>query len=1013
MVKLFQRNKKKAAPAEATGSVRAPRRPRKKKKGGLFTRILLVLILLGLLLCVVAGVVVLSWVSGIAKDLPEVTADDLVPAQTSFIYDMDGELIGKVNSGENRTIVELDYMSDYLKDGYVATEDVRFYKHSGVDIIGVGRAIWIDAIASLKAGELKFVQGASTITMQLVRNAILEDNEKRMERKITEALVALRFEKDYDKDEILELYLNEIYLAPGTYGVEAAADYYFGTNAKDISLSQAALLVGITRNPGTYSPYKYPEKALNVRNTVLNNLHKYDPKTYTKAIIDEAKAEPLGLLETPNAANSGADMQYGWFIDYATAQAAALLVEQGESANYLYSAGLHVYTTMDTDLQDMMDEAFANPENWAKSTTGYQIDGGMAMTDQSTGAVRGLVGGREYATRRGYNRATDLKRSSGSTIKPIVVYGPAVELGYGSGTAINDSPVTWIMDDGTEYTPGNFDNNWRGWISMRRALASSVNLPAVKMLLTIGTDVGWSYGVKVGLPLVASDNVISLALGGLTYGVSPLDMAGAYNAYANGGIYNELYCIEKIVDANGNLVYQHKPEPEQVVSPATAYIVTDMMTTTTRSGTGTKAAISGWQVASKTGTTQLSHPVFMTNKEDYDAYMEDPTLFEEPVVPEYISGYNDAWFVGYTTELVGVVWIGYDKVADEAGNPQYLDKANGGGGTYPAKIWKEVMMNYIAHEGLSGTSFSKPDDVVSVLVDTKSGLLANSTTPAEYQAYELYRKGYEPTEYSYIWQSVKVCSETGMIASSKCRSTSYAYRMINTTGVELSPETQDYNLYIDSAPCTTHGGHAIGGQGGYGSEYDSLGSGAIVSSYVDRSTGETMVGVYVCDHSLHGDDEYLANLSGGGYDGGCPEKYVELKYFKLGTQPDDYCDISSHKLERSSSRYDDDDDDDAASSTPTVDPDAPNTPYGVAALVIPDGTLLSWMADDNDSSDIIYVISRTDEDGNEVKYTVGYEEFIYIDTEVKAGKTYTYRVYAYDQEKGKTSNWSESASASF
>ncbi|MEG1661632.1 MAG: PBP1A family penicillin-binding protein, partial [Clostridiales bacterium] len=658
------------------------------------------------------------------------------------IYDQNSEEITALHGAENRISVDLSRMPQYLIDAVVATEDERFQSHHGVDYRSVMRAIIVDAKDTIKNGKLTFTQGASTITMQLVRN-VIDETEKNMTRKIKEALLALKFEKRYDKDEILYYYLNEIYIGPNTYGMQAAAQYYYGKDVADISLSEAALLAGLLRNPGYYSPYSNPEGALTLRNTVLNNLIHYDEEKYG-TIAESAKSDELIVVET---ASGTADYEYPWFIDHVISESAEILTGLGFSSSSVYSGGLHIYTTLNQDVQTAMESAFANEDNFPTSKTGDLVESGMVIIDPATGAVRGVMGGRVYETKRGFNRGTDLRRSSGSTIKPLVAYGPAVELGYGAGYAINDSPIPG------NYSPNNSDRAFQGRISMRRAIMGSRNVCAVRMLATIGADVGWSYGIKLGLPLVPQDANLSLTLGGLTYGVAPIEMAGAFAAFANEGIFIKPYCVSRIEDARGKVLYTAQPEHSEVFSADTAYIVTDMLMSAVSSGTGTNAKLSGWQTAGKTGTNELP------SKED----------------PDYrgLSGTKDAWFVGYTPVLVGAVWMGYDNKWDENHNIQYLKNIYGG--TYPARLWKSVMSE--ALNSYEVTTFTKPSTVVGATIDTKSGMTPSELTPSQFIGSEIYSSSALPSGPSDIWEKVEICEDSGRLAGAYCPNKAYTVKI--------------------------------------------------------------------------------------------------------------------------------------------------------------------------------------------------------------------------------------------
>ena len=750
-----------------------PRQRKQKKKHRVFLTIISIFLAFGLIGCMLVGGYVLS----IASELPEITIDDLMSAQTSFVFDETGTQIATLHGGENRITVDLNEIPQHLIDAVIASEDIRFYEHKGVDFRSVMRALVVDVVDTLKAGEVTFTQGASTITMQLVRN-VIDAHEKTLPRKIKEALLALQFEKQYDKDEILYYYLNEIYIGPQVYGVQAASQYYFDKDVSDITLPEAALLVAIIRNPGYYSPYSNAEGALVVRNAVLSNMIKYDAETYGVS-AETAMAEPIIVYESNEDV---AQYDYPWFVDYVVSEAQDIMVELGMDENAVFSGGLRIYTTLDTSVQKTLETAFANDDNFPSSSTGDIVESGMIIIETQTGEIKGLVGGRSYVTRLGFNRATDLVRSPGSTIKPVVAYGPAVELGYGAGYVIDDAPVSY-----GSWSPNNDDHTYMGRITMRTAIMRSRNVCAVKILQLIGEQTGWEYGVKMGLPLVESDKNLSLTLGGLTYGVSPLDMAGAFATFGNGGVFTEPYSITKILNDDGDVIYSAVPEIEEVFSAATAYIMTDMLTSAVNGGTGTSARVSGWQTAGKTGTNGL------------------PSAADDP---DYAgkSGTKDAWFCGYTSALTAAVWMGYDNKTDEDGNLQYL--SNVYGGSYPARLFRTVMTD--ALQNYQDTGFSRPDGVSSMTVDTKTGLSPTELTPSEFVSSELFRSGSTLYGGDVSWTEVKICAESQQTAGPYCRNTTNSVRLVREDGTMPSNKVDDYQLYAvasdiaNAATCTLH-----------------------------------------------------------------------------------------------------------------------------------------------------------------------------------------------------------------
>ena len=697
-----------------------PRHRRKKTKHRVLLTLIAAVIMLGLICCLLVG----GYVMAVAADLPDITAEDLITAQTSFVYDSAGNQIASLHGGENRISVPLDQMPQHLKDAVVASEDIRFYQHHGVDLRSIMRAVVVDLRDTIRNRSLSFSQGASTITMQLVKN-VVEETEKTLPRKIKQALLAIEFEKHYSKDEILYYYLNEIYMAPSVFGMQAASEYYFNKDVGEITVAEAATLAAILRAPGLYDPYSNAEEVLAVRNAVLNLMIKYDPE-YEEQVV-AAKAEPLVVN---NGTSDEAAYEYPWFVDYVISEAMKVLEAQGMEPELVYTGGLHIHTTLDVGIQKTLENAFADPYNFPDSYTGDIVESAMVIVETGTGKLKGLVGGREYTTRRGFNRASDMLRSPGSTIKPLVTYAPAIDLGYGAAYVINDAPLS-----SGGWSPNNDDMAFSGRITMRRAVMQSRNVCAVKLLMQIGAETGWEYGVKNGLPLTESDAGLAMTLGGLTYGVSPMDMAGGFATLGNYGVHIEPYSIVDITNAMGEPIYTAEPELVEVFSAAAAYIMTDILTSAVQGGTGTNAYISGWQVAGKTGTNGLP--------------TEDPDYWGH-------SGTKDAWFCGYTTALTGAVWMGYDNKFDDDGNLQYLPSVFGG--SYPALLFSNVMSDALA--GYESHGWSMPSGVSSQTVDTKTGSAPTELTPKDYITTDLVRSGMGVDGDGTKWVAAEICTDT-------------------------------------------------------------------------------------------------------------------------------------------------------------------------------------------------------------------------------------------------------------
>lgn len=772
MPKTNRSNNRSIRTSRIDGETPPPQRPRRKKRK---LKLIPVIITTLIVILLAVGIGLSAWVLSLASDLPEITPQSFTPRQASLIYDDGENHFASLHAGENRVSVPLADIPQHLQDAVVATEDIRFYNHFGVDIRRVFGAVKADLLSG------SFSQGASTITMQLARNAILETQAKKWGRKVVESILAIKIEKEYSKAEILYYYLNEVHFGHGTYGVQAACTLYFDKPVQEITLSEAAMLAGILRSPAIYSPYNDLEAATNIRNVVLDNMVRYKPEYAQEAAL--VKEEPLVVSED-NRQSEELPYDHPWFTDYVISQAEDILGGLGMDEMLIYTGGLSIYTTVDTKTQTRMEQLFADSSNFPDSSTSDDVESAMAVMDPHTGEIKGLVGGRNYATRRGYNRATGLSRQPGSIIKPVVAYGPAIEAGYSPATVQSDCPTTF----GTNYSPGNYDGTWRGVISMREAIKYSVNIPAVKTLQMIGTKTGLNFALKLGLPLSETDdNNLALALGGTTKGVSPLDMAGAYSAFDNGGIYIQPYCITKIIDNTGKVIYEAQPYREQVMSEQTAYLITDMLTSVTQSGTGTNARMNR-PVASKTGTTELPNKPEFKNK----------------------KGNKDAWFAAYTPELVGVIWMGYDKDVDSDGKPQYMRQIYGG--KYPALLWKAVMTT--ALENVEVKQFNRPSGIVSLSIDSKSGLLPSELTPAEYIKPELFNNKHLPEEISDVWQMVEIDADNNTLANQFCpnRVSKALLKIPESVAAQSSQyrSSADGSLYVPAATCTEHTTYAEG-----------------------------------------------------------------------------------------------------------------------------------------------------------------------------------------------------------
>ncbi|MBE3572155.1 MAG: PBP1A family penicillin-binding protein [Moorella humiferrea] len=884
---------------------------KRKRKLNVFRVFLLIFLVLAVTL---AGAAV-GFAIGIIRTMPDWQPDKLQLAMTTFIYDKNGQLVEELHGEQNRIVVPLEKIPKDLQNAVVAIEDARFYQHHGIDLKAIFRALWIN----LRSGGIR--EGGSTITQQLAKNAFIENPERTLRRKIQEAIMAIELERMYTKEEILENYLNIVYLGPGTYGVEAASRLYFGKSVSDLNLAEAAMLAGIIQSPANYDPRHHEEAAKTRQEQVLDNMVKYGYITSEQA--EKAKAEKLEYHEAPQTKTE----KYPYFIDAVIDEAGRLLESQGIEAAELFRGGLKIYTTLDPKIQTEIEKVYADKNNFPAGSPDRQIESAMVVLDPHTGEVRGLVGGRDYTTKRGFNRAIQAARQPGSTIKPLVVYGPALEKGYPPAFVIDDVPVSF-PGASKPFTPVNYDGRYRGLISMREAIRWSVNIPAVKMLNTIGIETGYEFGRRLGLPLKPEDKNLSLALGGLTTGVSPLQMAGAYGAFANQGIYIAPHFVTRITDRNDRDLIVNKPQRQEVMSEQVAYLMTDMLETVVRSGTGTNAQI-GRPAAGKTGTTSL------------------------PDTPEYrgLKGEKDAWFVGYTPELVAAVWMGYDQTDPK----HYLKNVAGGG--YPALIWKKVISAALKDQPVQ--DFPRPAGIIYADVDAKSGLLPSELTPKEFIVKEIFTQNMLPTKVSDVWVQAQVCVTTGQLASPNCPDVKTGVFLKRPDNYSGSIKPEDAYLEAPTVVCTLHGGAGNGKQG-------------LVS---------------ICTDPRHGAELFLANIPKKGEEGGCPPQYVKQVELPPEKIPTRYCNLPDHQLTKKTS----------GSANEETGPPAPSLTarLEVGPNVSEPKVVLQWEFPAGEG--YLFSIERSSQ-GTGRRSLAIVRDTTYTDTGVKPGFTYRYRVIALDEK---------------
>lgn len=804
------------------------------------------------LICIISvvlagGIFAYLYAKNLIDQLPDVSTIDISPTgYMSTVFDSDGnEIETLASTGANRTYVTLDEIPEDLQHAFVAIEDSRFYEHNGIDPQGIVRA----AMTGILNG-FHFSQGASTLTQQLLKNNYFTTwtSERTkldsINRKIQEQYLAVQLEKIVPKSTILENYLNSINLGQNTLGVEAAAERYFNKPVSELTLSESAVIAGITQNPSKYNPITHPEDNAKRRKKVLGDMLKQGYITeaeYEEALADDVY-ERIQVLNTELATTSTS-----YFVDALTDEIVTDLQEnlgytESEAYSLLYSGGLSIYSTQDSAIQDIVQEEINNTANYnniekvsfsyrltinkADGTTAnysditmlnyikasssrsnleydseeeaaaaieeykaavmeegdevagesvtYTLQPQAAMTiiDQTTGHVVAMVGGRgDKTAAKTLNRATGITRQPGSTFKIIACYAAALDAGGMTLASVeNDMPTTYA--DGTSLK--NYNNKYLGWTNIRTAITNSINVVTVEVIQDIGTSLGYQYAKDLGITTLSDkDNNAAIALGGITQGVTNLDLTAAYATIANGGEYNKPIFYTTVVDHQGNIILDNRENAsKRVLKATTAWLLTSAMKDVMTSGTGTAANFEGVAVAGKSGTTTKN---------------------------------KDTVFAGFTPYYTGVIWGGYDD-----NTPQSYT-------TYSKVIWKAVMSRI--HSGLAYKDFTMPDDIVAVQVCKKSGKLAIAGTcdhdPRGSMVYtEYFEKGTEPTETCDKHYVGYVCTESHMFANSTCPN--YGGVFI----VDGAPGSADEPFSVNSATfgqyCPLHPGEPLPNSGQIG-----------------------------------------------------------------------------------------------------------------------------------------------------------------------------------------------------
>lgn len=726
-----------------------------------------IFLIIFLILFVIGAGVAVGLISGLLGEDFSIDITELVLDENSVIVDTDGNVLAELSGDENRKIITLEEMSPYLPKAYIAIEDERFRTHHGVDIKRTGAAI----LSFVTNGGKSTAGGGSTITQQVVKNVTKDDESTGIEgvvRKLKEWVKAYQIEEVMSKDQILELYLNLIFVGgKENRGVEIGSQYYFNKSAKDLSIAQCAFLAGINHSPNRYSPYTekdVTERISKRTKTVLSQMKKLE--YITQEEYDNAIAEVDAGFNFEKGAKGNV---YSAHTDALINQLIEQIMEEKQisknaAETYLYSSGLKIYSTQVTSIQKVMEDEVKKDKYFVKSKLVKNEDGSpvyaqaaMVVIDPKTGNVVGCIGQiGEKTTSRGQNRATQSTRATGSSFKPLATLVPGIEEGVVNPATIYDDTYT-IFNQGTpkKYDPKNY-NRYTGLRTVRSAVTTSQNVPFVKIMAEVGNEKCLEYLKKMGITTLddKKDSGLAVSIGGLTYGVSPLEMAGAYASISNNGTYIEPTFYTKVEDSDGKVVLEPSKKTERVCSEDTAYIVKSLLKSVVNDsgGTATYCKISGIDVAAKTGTTN----------DDYDR-----------------------WLCGFTNYYAGAAWFGFDKQedVDYSGNPA-------------GKIWDAVMTEI--HKGLGESKFEKTANIVSARVCKASGRLATDKCSDTYS--EVFIKGNLPATCDAHDKQYTICSESGKLPNEFCPANKLATKtgkyivekerlgLWNTTGLTTTGE---------------------------------------------------------------------------------------------------------------------------------------------------------------------------------------------------------------------------------
>ncbi len=789
--------------------------------GTSFVRILVFAVVLVAVGGIAAGIGIAN---AIFDSAPEVDFESMIPeGYTSFIKDQNGNVLRELSIGDaNRIYVEIDQIPQHVQDAFIVIEDERFYEHNGIDMRGIFRAIFVN----FQSGDLS--EGASTLTQQVIKNNVLS-TEKSFERKIQEQYLAVQAEKALEKDEILELYLNTAALGRGTHGVQAAATRYFSKDVSELTVAEAAVIASITQRPTYYDPVINPENNRERQLIILQYL--YNAEKITREELTYAVAEDVyGHIQVVNQ-EFEANSDYTYFVDEAIRRVRDDLKTKGylanQATNLIYRGGLSIYITQDLEMQAVLDNAFANEDNFPTFEDDYnaylqysmsvskndgsiehyykdvvlpsdedveqemanlkaewvqegetilsenhfvipQPQAAMVVMDYYTGHVKAMVSGRgDKIGNNIFDRATQAKRQPGSTFKVLAAYLPAIDtMGFTLGDVYDDVPYTIDVPGSGPYTPNNWYNtktsayNFWGLSTIREGIQWSMNLLAIKTIADIGIDTGFDYLKRLGFTTliekeerngqIFTDKVISLPLGGVTDGVTLIELTAAYGAIANGGVYTEPIFYTKVLNHDGSILLLKEPESHTVMKETTSFLLTNAMEDVVRSGTATPAKFDGMHIAGKTGTTSDS---------------------------------KDLAFIGYTPYYIAGIWMGHDQ-------PEKMkhDKS------YHKILWGNVMSEL--HVDLEDREFPMPEGIVRVSICTESGLrpvegLCDNDPRGSTIRSEYFVQGTQPKDSCDVHISATVCETSGFFPTEFCPEEVLVDKVFIARREPLIPENWD------------------------------------------------------------------------------------------------------------------------------------------------------------------------------------------------------------------------------